>query len=146
MANEGSSKLSALRRDILSAGIYKRTQGKIARQATFYTLAIVVALGSWTLRGYLLGRAGDSVRWVLPLVTLIGGVWLAFRLVNSPRFADFLIAVEAEMAKVSWPSRKELTRSSLVVMFTMFGLAATLFFYDVIWKMLLDFLGVIKTG
>ena len=31
---------------------------------------------------------------------------------NMPRFADFLIAVEAEMNKVSWPSKAELIRSS----------------------------------
>ena len=32
-----------------------------------------------------------------------------------PAFADFLIAVEAEMNKVSWPTRTELFRGSMVV-------------------------------
>ena len=41
-----------------------------------------------------------------------------FRLVNLPKFADFLIAVEAEMNKVSWPTRTELFRSSVVVIVT----------------------------
>jgi preprotein translocase subunit SecE len=54
--------------------------------------------------------------------------------VNFPRFADFLIAVEAEMNKVSWPTRGELVRSSLVVLFTIFALAAVLFGFDAVWN------------
>ena len=40
-----------------------------------------------------------------------------------PGFADFLIAVEAEMNKVSWPSRGELFRASIVVLVMIFVLA-----------------------
>src|SRR3712207_7334919 len=42
---------------------------------------------------------------LLPI--LLGGllVWFAWRVVNMPTFADFLIATEAEMNKVSWTSR-----------------------------------------
>jgi len=40
---------------------------------------------------------------------------------------DFLIAVEAEMNKVSWPSRAELVRSAAVVIFVIFLLATVLF-------------------
>ena len=47
-----------------------------------------------------------------------------------PRFADFLISVEAEMNKVSWPSRGELYRASLVVIVVIFLLVAILFGYD----------------
>ena len=64
---------------------------------------------------------------------------LRFRVVNMPRFADFLIAVEAEMNKVSWPSRSELVRSSIVVLITIFVLAVVLFAYDMFW-------GVVAAG
>ena len=60
-----------------------------------------------------------------------------------PRFADFLIAVEAEMAKVSWPTRGELFRSSLVVLFTIFALAAVLSVFDVLWNWLFRGLGIL---
>ena len=73
----------------------------------------------------------------IPLVLFAAGIWVAFRLVNYPPFADFLIAVEAEMAKVSWPTRTELFRSSLVVMLTIFGLAALLAVYDFVLHTLL---------
>ena len=62
------------------------------------------------------------------------GCWIAYRLVNLPSFADFLIAVEAEMNKVSWPTRTELFRSSLVVIFSILFLAAVLFAYDLFWR------------
>jgi preprotein translocase subunit SecE len=87
------------------------------------------------LVGVQLGAAG---------AVLILGCWMSYRAVNMPRFADFLIAVEAEMNKVSWPSRGELFRSSVVVIVTMFGLAATLYFYDLLWQMLLTKLGVLR--
>jgi preprotein translocase subunit SecE len=69
-------------------------------------------------------------------------MWLGYRLVNWPRFADFLIAVEAEMSKVSWPTKTELYRASTVVIFTMAFLALLLFCYDAIWQFLFDLLGV----
>ncbi len=132
-------------RDLFSLGIYKRSQGRIARQVTFAVLAVTFALGAWTLHDFLSDTAAPVRLGVAGGVLLIGW-WLSFRVVNLPRFADFLIAVEAEMNKVSWPSRSELFRSSMVVMVTMFGLAGTLYAYDLLWQSLLTFLQVLKPG
>jgi preprotein translocase subunit SecE len=81
---------------------------------------------------------------VLSAVLLVGGMWLSFRIVNMPRFADFLIAVEAEMNKVSWPSKGELIRSSLVVIFVLFFLMAVLFGFDLLWGVLFEAIGILK--
>ena len=78
----------------------------------------------------------------IPAVTLIAGLWIGYRLVNWPQFADFLIAVEAEMNKVTWPSRDELIRASIVVMFTIFFLAIALFLFDIFWQFIFNFIGV----
>ena len=75
-------------------------------------------------------------------ILLLVGIWLGYRIVNIPQFADFLIAVEAEMNKVSWPSRGELIRSSVVVIFVIFLLAIVLFGYDLVWRSLFVFIGV----
>ena len=64
------------------------------------------------------------------------GWWIAYRIVNVPVFADFLVAVEAEMNKVSWPTRSELFRASVVVLFTIFALATLLAVYDTAWRVL----------
>jgi preprotein translocase subunit SecE len=79
-------------------------------------------------------------RYIAPVLVLSLGAWLAFRIVNIPRFADFLISVEAEMNKVSWPSRGELYRASLVVIVVIFLLTAILLFFDVSLKFLLEML------
>jgi preprotein translocase subunit SecE len=57
-----------------------------------------------------------------------------------PAFADFLISVEGEMNKVSWPSRSELFRASIVVMVVIFFLAFLLYGYDVLLTWIKDFL------
>jgi preprotein translocase subunit SecE len=71
-------------------------------------------------------------------------MWISYRVVNMSNFADFLISVEGEMAKVSWPNRTELIRSSIVVILTIVVLAAILFAYDLSWKLLLQALRVLS--
>lgn len=137
----------------LQAGLYKRSQGRITRQVTFAVLAVIFALAAWRLWETMrvsttFDSAGglSSLRIILPLLVLVVGGWLSYRLVNVSRFADFLISVEAEMNKVSWPSRTELIRSSIVVIFVMFFLATLLSLYDVLWRMLFQAIGVIHGG
>jgi preprotein translocase subunit SecE len=108
---------------------YKRNQGRIARQLTFLAIAGTVAIGAWRLSTI----ADESLgRYVVPLVVLAVGAWAAFRIVNIPRFAEFLISVENEMNKVSWPSKSELYRASLVVIVVIFLLTAILLSYDLV--------------
>jgi preprotein translocase subunit SecE len=118
--------------------LYKRSQGRVARQVTFAVLAVIVALGAWRLNLWLEGRAtagaARQIEYIVPLGILAVGWWAAFRLVQLPKFADFLISVEGEMNKVTWPKQGELFRASIVVMVVIFLLAALLFFYDLIWK------------
>lgn len=78
----------------------------------------------------------------IPGAVLIAGLWFGYRVVNWPRFADFLIAVEAEMNKVTWPSKDELIRASIVVIFTIFFLAVALFLFDIVWQQVFTFIGV----
>jgi preprotein translocase subunit SecE len=144
-------------RDLLSFAVYKRNQGKVTRQVTFAVLAITLATGVWRLAQLLpawfagvdgFAGVGDAtlatggaayspdlgvLRFLVPGLLLAAGLWFLFRLVNYPPFADFLIAVETEMTKVSWPSVDEVIRSSAVVIFLIFALAAILAAYDLFW-------------
>lgn len=133
--------LFPLMREFVTLGVYKRNQGRVVRQSTFGAMALAVAVGAWLL-SMNLADWGSSYRYGLPLALLLGGLWAAFRIVNYPVFADFLIHVETEMAKVSWPSWNELVRGATVVIFVIFSLAFILFGYDVAWKWLLQTLGV----
>jgi preprotein translocase subunit SecE len=116
---------------MFNASRYKRSQGKMARQLTLAAMAVTVAVGAWKLSN--MGET-EVQQYVTPLVVLAIGWWACFRIVNLPKFADFLISVEAEMNKVSWPDRSELWRASLVVIIVIFFLAGLLFTYDIILK------------
>ncbi len=122
--------------ELFHFGLYKRSQGRVARQVTFAAVAAIVVLGAWSMSGYYSGR-GPMAQYGIPLATMAAGLWAGFRLVHMPTFADFLISVEAEMNKVSWPTRGELFRASIVVMMVIFFMAAILFAYDTVWKLLL---------
>jgi preprotein translocase subunit SecE len=130
-------------REMFSWGIHRRQQGRIVRQATFGALFATIGVGCWRMSQYLSAQ-GTAWQIGIPLALFAVGAWVAYRLVNYPPFADFLIHVEAEMIKVSWPTRTELFRSSVVVMVTIFGLAFVLWAYDIIWHELLKFLRVVK--
>ncbi len=122
----------------------------MARQVTLAAMMVVVAVGAWKLSsmGETYVTQEDSAtseavkQYVIPLVVLAMGWWASFRIVNLPKFADFLISVEAEMNKVSWPERGELWRASLVVIIVIFFLAALLFTYDFLLDRLMSFLGL----
>jgi preprotein translocase subunit SecE len=137
---------------------YKRNQGRIARQATFFAMAAVVIIGAWQLSattGAMMARTfGERIdgqlapsaraeavgRYVIPAALGVLGAWAAFRIVNIPRFAEFLISVENEMNKVSWPSRAELYRASLVVIVVIFVLTVILLMYDLVLRSIIGWL------
>lgn len=81
----------------------------------------------------------------LPLLIVLGTVWGAWRAVNVPPFADFLIATEAEMNKVSWASRKRLIQDTIVVLVCLLLLTLFLLVIDLFWGWLLSlkFIGVL---
>jgi preprotein translocase subunit SecE len=110
-------------------GRYKRNQGQIARRTTFGALALIVVLGCWRMSEYYSGQS-PVLHYYVPLAFLVIGLWASFRVVQMPSFADFLISVEGEMNKVSWPSRGELYRATVVVILVVFFLAGLLFAYD----------------
>lgn len=130
--------------EMVAVGLYKRNQGRLVRQLTVAGLILIVLFGCWTLSQSLLVDYETPVRVGIPTLAAILGAWISFRLVNYPRFADFLIDVEGEMNKVSWASQQELYRATIVVLVTMFFLAVVLFVYDVFWQWLLKLIGVLR--
>jgi preprotein translocase SecE subunit len=52
-------------------------------------------------------------------------------------FADFLIATEAEVNKISWPTRKSVVQDTIVVLTTVFLLTVFLFVVDLAWGYIL---------
>ena len=154
--------MTAFLQELVHVGLYKRSQGRVTRQITFATIAIIGAYGLWRLSDVLVNFglwlqnnfSGAESLWksllgwgfwqyALPSALLLVFLWMTYRLVNVPAFADFLIAVEAEMNKVSWPSRQELFRGSAVVLITIIALAIVLFGFDTFWIILFTWIDIL---
>jgi len=138
-----SKKKPSFLRELGRFDLYKRNQGRLTRQLSWVGAAMILFFGAWTLSQALL-EYSRPVRVGVPLAIAVVGAWVLFRVVNFPRCADFLISVEAEMDKVSWASRKELHRATVVVVCTMFFLGFVLFVYDQIWVLVFKSLGILQ--
>lgn len=130
--------------ELLRAGLYKRNQGRLARQITAVGSVLLVFYGAWTLSQGPLSAYGPTIKVGVPLLLSGAGAWIIYRLVNFPRFADFLISVEAEMDKVSWASRDELFRATAVVLGTMVFLGFVLLGYDIFWSWFFRLIGFLR--
>lgn len=152
-----------------SASAYKKSQGLRVRRGTVFGIFAVAFCGIWTLwshktlegtvngmnawivwlpysggQGLILLR---DIRYTVPILLLAASLWFSYRVVNWPAFADFLIATEAELNKVSWTTRKRLVQDTIVVLVTVFLFTLFLFFVDVLWGWVLSrpIIGVLKT-
>jgi preprotein translocase SecE subunit len=133
---------------------YKRSLGLRVRRLTILGILIVGASGVYTIRPDT-GMLPDAItltmpfdikpitvladaRYVIPLVLLLLTLWVAWRAVNVPNFAEFLIATEAEMNKVSWSTRKRLMQDTVVVLLTTLIMTLFLLVVDLFWGWLLS--------
>ncbi|WP_417393074.1 preprotein translocase subunit SecE [Gimesia sp.] len=121
---------------LVSGGLYKRNQGRLVRQLTALGLVAIAIFGAYSLYNVLpLGMSAGMQKGIAVSIVVIC-TWLAYRVVNFPRFADFLISVEAEIGKVTWATWEQLWRSTAVVIVLMFFLAFLLLAFDVFWQWL----------
>ena len=107
--------------------IYKRGQGKYTRLCSAFGAAIIAGLGCLQLYKKL--QATDMGLWaetMVPASLFVALSLLIFWLVNRRSVADFMIAAEGEMKKVSWSSRKEIAVSTFVVIMVVIIMAILL--------------------
>ncbi|CAE7834694.1 secE, partial [Symbiodinium microadriaticum] len=146
MSKEKTVGSPSLLNEMVQANRYKRTQGRIARQATLISIWVLIAIAAYQLYQQMEAMATMvqyQLHLLVPIALVVVGFWVAYRLINWPTFADFLIAVEAEMNKVTWPSKAELWRSVIVVIALIFILAMLLFAFDLLWITLFKTIGLI---
>ena len=124
--------MSGFFKELLRVNRYKPTQGKLARSLTGIGIAIIFFCGAYTFYFHTSGW-NPSVRGVITFIVAVVGAWLAFRTINWAPFADFLVSVEAEMMKVSWPSRPETYSSTIVVLVVLGILAVVVYVFDIFW-------------
>ncbi|HUT59526.1 MAG TPA: preprotein translocase subunit SecE [Phycisphaerae bacterium] len=123
--------------------VYKRGQGKYTRAGTFAGVMVVSVAGAYFLSNRIGGYTANAyVKFGVPALLVAALAWLVFWIVNRPSSADFMIATESEMKKVSWSSRKEVVGSTKVVIITTFIMAAILFSVDVLFTLIFSRLGI----
>ena len=137
--------------------IYKQGQGKYTRGATFAASVILGGLVAEFIWEQLKGSdlftfkisgspIGFYLVYIIPLVFFAGIVVLMYKVVNRPRSADFLIATEGEMKKVSWSSKQELIGATKVVIITTLLLAAMLGAVDLAFAFFFKEIGVLQVA
>jgi len=123
--------------------IYKKGQGKYTRIITFIAAMVLTVVAAASLSGFLKGYVDSPlVQFGVPTLLVIALGVLVLWIVNRPSSADFLIATEGEMKKVSWSSRKEVVGSTKVVIVTTFIMAVILFGVDLAFILLFEKLGI----
>ena len=146
--------------------IYKRGQGYWTRMGTALAAGLLIALTTWffyqqlpvwltpaftpanatTVQAVAARATARNATLGICAAMLIGFGALAWRLMNKPGNADFLIATDGEMKKVNWTSRRELIGSTKVVIIFMFLIAFILFAIDIIFGYFFQLIRVLDTG
>ena len=113
--------------------IYKRGQGKYTRLCSAFAAAIFAGLGCLQLYKKLeaveWGLSRKAALWVATMVP--AGLFVVFALliswlINKASVADFMIAAEGEMKKVSWSSKQEIAVSTFIVIVFVIMMASLL--------------------
>ena len=129
---------------------YKRGQGYYTRLGTAIGTGVLLVLGCWALYNRLDGITTGSIvtasvkTWIqvgVPTAVFLGCAYVIFRALNVPRYADFMIATEGEMKKVSWSTKKEIVTSTKVVIFTVILVAVLLAVVDMFFARILTWIG-----
>jgi len=126
-------------KELVSTKIYKGAQGRVARRLTLIGLVLVFLLGAYSM--YSTSTLGSKASPIVAAIIAVVGLWTSFRTINYPTFADFLVSVEAEMTKVSWPSKKELMANTKVVLVFMVLFTVLIFVYDILFRMVFSLVG-----
>ncbi len=126
--------------------IYKPAQGKVTRWSTLGGAMLLVVAGARALSMQLSTFNNPYIEFGIPALMLVLLGVFCFWMVNRAKNADFLIATEGEMKKVSWSSKKEIIGSTKVVILTMLIMAAMLFVVDLLFGMLFISAGIVASA
>jgi len=121
--------------------IYKPGQGRGARGAAYVLGGLLIIFGGirlyatinvpgneWVSDVPLIGAISPYN--VIALVVVLLGLLGLHLLLNRQPVVDTLIDTEAEMKKVSWPSKREVKNATVVVVIVTFTMAMILFGFD----------------
>lgn len=140
--------------------IYKKGQGKVVRMCALAGFLLLILYGSYSLDVWPMIEDGSALRtaiipnypaigdisldWILliSVVLFLGFGFLAFWVLNRPKYSDFLIETESEVKKVSWPQRKEYLAASAAVFAVVLFVFCFLWATDTVFTEILSRIGI----
>ena len=128
--------------------LYKSGQGRYVRAGTGVAAGVVDLVLAYYVYTLLDRYIADTVTYKaylmygIPAVLFAGLGVASFFYMNKRNVADFLVATETEMKKVSWSSRAELLGSTGVVIVTVVALSVFIYVVDQALLHLFDKLGL----
>ncbi len=134
----------------MALSMYKPGQGYYTRMLSAVGIGVIVLSGVGWLwekmptidaipKDQMLFYQGGMAVGVIALFGLI-----VYLLLNKPNIADFMIATEAEMKKVNWPSKKEIIGSTWVVICGTAFIALLLWLINIGFAYLFTKVGVLE--
>jgi preprotein translocase SecE subunit len=81
---------------------------------------------------------------VAGVVMLLGSLVVYYFVASRPGSVDFLISTDGEMKKVNWSTKRDIYRSTLVVIFASLIIAGGLFAVDTAFASFFRFVGVLQ--
>ncbi|QDU70388.1 preprotein translocase subunit SecE [Mucisphaera calidilacus] len=132
----------------MSWSLYKPGQGYYTRLLSAIAAGTLVLCGIFWIWGKMQAISAETrVFWqagmALTVIFVMGTV--LYWVFNRPDVAEFMIATEAEMKKVNWPSQREIVGSTIVVIGGTIIFACFLLGADVVFSWLFQELGVLQT-
>ncbi|MEE9211217.1 MAG: preprotein translocase subunit SecE [Phycisphaeraceae bacterium] len=129
----------------------KPGQGYWTRTLSLLGAMVLIVVGALWIRSQLAVFASHSdyavyIQWgvAAALILILGGamIWI----LNKPRIVEFMIATEAEMRKVNWPTRRDIIGSTWIVICGTLLMAALLGVVDVVFFWVFQRIGVLAGG
>ena len=118
--------------------IYKRGHGYHTRMWTAVACLLLAAIACYRLHSRLSLVGNQWVQNLTPAFLWAVLAWFVYWASNRPSLANFLIAAEGELKKVSWSNRQQVVASTMIVVFVVATMSMLLGAIDVIFRLFFD--------
>lgn len=123
---------------------YKKNQGRPTRQIA---LCAGIAILSWFLLSVvsLFWKKKTGLPWLgISVGTIAVSAFISTVLLNRPKWADFLISIQQEIDRVTWPSGAEVKRATIVVLGLLASMSVLIFGFDLLWQWVFELIGFLQ--
>ncbi len=128
---------------MLTSG-YKKKQGRPSRQIALCVVTSCLAWLTIQIASIFVARQAGIFWLSLCITASVVSVLVSMLILEKPKFSDFLISVQSEIDKVTWPSTAEVKRATLVVLVLIISMACVMFLFDLVWQWVFQVIGFLQ--